>query len=84
MSFDSMLISMKEAIKRGLHVLITKPVVKTLAHHLELMKLAKEKNVLVAIEFHKRWDPIYAGKVKDEHSIEGTRCSRKDSKLWRF
>jgi len=47
------------AIKRGLHVLVTKPVVKTLEQHTLLHKAAQENNVLVAIEVHKRWDPIY-------------------------
>ena len=31
----------KEAIQRGLHVLITKPAVKTLAEHAELLKLVR-------------------------------------------
>lgn len=47
------------AIKRGIHVLITKPAVKTLAHHKILHEEAMKSNVLVAIEVHKRWDPIY-------------------------
>eukprot|EP00055_Hartaetosiga_balthica_P006179 m.19062 g.19062 ORF g.19062 m.19062 type:complete len:440 (-) comp5062_c0_seq1:73-1392(-) len=49
----------KYAIERGVHVLVTKPAVMTLAHHKELVVLAKEHNVLVMVEFHKRWDPIY-------------------------
>eukprot|EP00056_Hartaetosiga_gracilis_P022516 m.31195 g.31195 ORF g.31195 m.31195 type:complete len:441 (-) comp9686_c0_seq3:52-1374(-) len=49
----------KYAIERGIHVLVTKPAVMTLAHHKELVKLAKKHNVLVMVEFHKRWDPIY-------------------------
>lgn len=48
------------AIARGLHVLIAKPIVKQLSEHLELVTAAAEKNVLVAMEVHKRWDPIYA------------------------
>lgn len=47
------------AIERGLHVLITKPAVKTLKEHRELVKAAEKKNVLVYIEFHKRYDPMY-------------------------
>eukprot|EP01102_Stenamoeba_stenopodia_P021151 TRINITY_DN8445_c0_g1_i1.p1 TRINITY_DN8445_c0_g1~~TRINITY_DN8445_c0_g1_i1.p1 ORF type:complete len:428 (-),score=116.04 TRINITY_DN8445_c0_g1_i1:81-1364(-) len=50
----------KAAIDRKLHVLVAKPAVKTLEHHLELVKAAKEQNVLAAVEFHKRWDPCYA------------------------
>lgn len=49
-----------EAIKRGHHVLVTKPITKTLASHLALCKAAEENDVLVAIEVHKRWDPIYS------------------------
>lgn len=48
------------AIERGIHVLITKPAVKTLEHHLELIEAAKKKNVFVFIEHHKRFDPAYA------------------------
>lgn len=47
------------AVERGLHVLIAKPLVKTLAEHLDLADAAREKGVLVAMEVHKRWDPIY-------------------------
>jgi D-galacturonate reductase len=50
----------KEAISRGLHVMVTKPAVKELPHHLELVDLAAKHNVLVSVEVHKRWDPIYA------------------------
>jgi len=49
-----------EAIKRKLHVLLTKPPVKKLEEHLELVRLSKENNVLVMIEYHKRFDPAYA------------------------
>lgn len=48
-----------EAVRRGIHVLLAKPLVKTLAEHHELLALAKANNVLVALEVHKRWDPIY-------------------------
>lgn len=47
------------AIERGLHVLVTKPAVKTLEQHLILHEAAIRNNVLVAIEVHKRWDPMY-------------------------
>ncbi|CAK9071827.1 scyllo-inositol 2-dehydrogenase (NAD(+)) [Durusdinium trenchii] len=50
----------KEAVSRGMHVLTTKPLVKTLAEHQELSRLARENNVLVMCEVHKRFDPIYA------------------------
>eukprot|EP01116_Phalansterium_solitarium_P024558 TRINITY_DN9025_c0_g1_i1.p1 TRINITY_DN9025_c0_g1~~TRINITY_DN9025_c0_g1_i1.p1 ORF type:complete len:426 (-),score=112.56 TRINITY_DN9025_c0_g1_i1:224-1501(-) len=50
----------KQAITRGLHVLITKPPVKTLREQLELAELAKQHNVLVTVEYHKRFDPMYS------------------------
>lgn len=46
-------------IERGMHVLITKPPVKTLEEHRTLMAAAAKHNVLVQIEVHKRFDPIY-------------------------
>lgn len=48
------------AIERGIHVLITKPAVKLLEHHQQLLAKAKENNVFVYIEHHKRYDPAYA------------------------
>ncbi|UJR37077.1 hypothetical protein I4U23_029781 [Adineta vaga] len=49
-----------EAIRRGIHVMITKPAVKTLAEHRKLYEEAKKNNVLVTIEVHKRFDPMYS------------------------
>ncbi|GBG32876.1 Inositol 2-dehydrogenase [Hondaea fermentalgiana] len=49
----------KAALERGMHVLTTKPLVKTLEEHRELIALAREKNVLLMCEVHKRFDPIY-------------------------
>ena len=48
------------AVERGCHVLIAKPIVKMVEEHIALRDAAKEQNVLVAMEVHKRWDPIYA------------------------
>jgi D-galacturonate reductase len=48
-----------DAVKHGCHVLVAKPLVKTIAEHLTLAKQAREKRVLVAMEVHKRWDPMY-------------------------
>ena len=50
----------KYAMERGCHVMITKPAVKKLEDHLELVRLAKEKGVLCYVEHHKRFDPAYA------------------------
>jgi D-galacturonate reductase len=49
-----------EAVERGLHALVAKPIVKTLDEHLALVEAARRTGVLVAMEVHKRWDPIYA------------------------
>ncbi|KAI1253990.1 hypothetical protein MGN70_004385 [Eutypa lata] len=48
------------AIERKIHVLITKPAVKTLEHHQALLEAAKKHGVYVYIEHHKRYDPAYA------------------------
>lgn len=49
-----------EAVDRSLHVLVAKPIVKTLEEHLTLAEAARRHGVLVAMEVHKRWDPMYA------------------------
>ncbi|KAL7571597.1 hypothetical protein ACA910_021007 [Epithemia clementina (nom. ined.)] len=49
-----------ECIQHGMHVMVTKPIVQGLAHHRALCEAAKKKNVLVAMEVHKRLDPFYA------------------------
>mmetsp|Transcript_17335 Transcript_17335/g.21188 ORF Transcript_17335/g.21188 Transcript_17335/m.21188 type:complete len:355 (+) Transcript_17335:475-1539(+) len=49
-----------ECINRGMHVMVTKPIVQTLEHHKMIAKAAEEKNVLVGVEVHKRLDPFYA------------------------
>ncbi|KAI5924794.1 D-galacturonic acid reductase [Camillea tinctor] len=48
------------AIERGIHVLITKPAVKTVEHHQALIEAAKKHNVYVYVEHHKRFDPAYS------------------------
>ena len=48
------------AIERGIHVIITKPAVKLLSQHQQLLQLARKHNVIVYIEHHKRFDPAYA------------------------
>ena len=49
-----------DCVAAGMHVLVTKPVVMTLAQHHALKAAAEAARVLVAVEVHKRWDPIYA------------------------
>ncbi|KAL3821889.1 hypothetical protein ACHAXA_008423 [Cyclostephanos tholiformis] len=48
------------AIRRGMHVMITKPIVQNLGDHLDLVREANDRNVLVVVEVHKRYDPFYA------------------------
>jgi hypothetical protein len=42
------------AIERGLHVLVTKPATQLLSHHLDLIDLSREHNVVCFVEHHKR------------------------------
>ncbi len=48
-----------DAVRHGCHVLVAKPLVQTVDQHRELARAADEHGVLVAMEVHKRWDPIY-------------------------
>ncbi|KAF3491711.1 D-galacturonic acid reductase [Arthroderma uncinatum] len=48
------------AIRRKIHVLITKPATKLLGDHLELLEESRKHNVFVFIEHHKRFDPAYS------------------------
>ena len=46
-------------VEAGLHALCAKPIVKRLEDHLALAAAAKKHGVLCAVEYHKRFDPIY-------------------------
>lgn len=48
------------AVRRKVHVMITKPAVQVLKEHQHLMEEARKHNVFVYIEHHKRFDPAYA------------------------
>ena len=48
------------ALEKGMHTLVAKPLVKTVKEHEELAKLAKQNNLLLMLEVHKRFDPIYS------------------------
>ncbi|KAJ3179924.1 hypothetical protein HK101_010000 [Irineochytrium annulatum] len=50
----------REALRRGLHVLVAKPAVKLASQHGELAALARENGLVACVEMHKRFDPIYA------------------------
>lgn len=49
-----------DAVAAGMHVLVTKPIVKTLKEHRALAAAADAAAVLVAVEVHKRFDPFYS------------------------
>ena len=53
----------RDALEAGMHVLVAKPLVKTVKEHQALMDLAKSKGLLLMLEVHKRFDPIYADAV---------------------
>ncbi len=53
------------ALEAGMHVLVAKPLVKTLKEHKALMDLSQEKNALLMLEVHKRFDPIYSDAVDE-------------------
>ena len=44
----------KYAIEHGMHVLVTKPAVQLLNHHIELIQLAEKHKVVCFVEHHKR------------------------------
>lgn len=52
------------AIQHGVHVMLAKPAVHTLEQHQTLVEAAKKTGVLVCVEFHKRFDPIYMDAVQ--------------------
>ncbi|KXZ54719.1 hypothetical protein GPECTOR_4g787 [Gonium pectorale] len=48
------------AAAHRLHVLLAKPAVKTLGEHRRLAAVVAQAGVLACVEFHKRFDPMYA------------------------
>jgi len=50
----------KYALESGMHTLVAKPLVKTVKEHKQLAQLANEKGLLLMLEVHKRFDPIYS------------------------
>jgi D-galacturonate reductase len=51
------------AVSKGVHVMLAKPAVHSIREHVALMKAAEMNKVIVCVEFHKRFDPIYADAV---------------------
>lgn len=47
-----------EALKHGLHILVEKPLATTYDDGLKMVNLAKERGLILGVDFHKRWDPV--------------------------
>lgn len=54
-----------EIANQGIHMLVQKPLDVTMTGAVEMVKAAKENNVLLYVDFHKRFDPIYIQLKKD-------------------
>ncbi len=57
------------ALEAGMQVLVAKPLVKTVAEHEALMKLSREQDLLLMLEVHKRFDPLYADAVDEIRTL---------------
>src|SRR5262249_26428873 len=49
-----------EALRHDHHVLVLKPLAKTVETHEQLIAEALRRGLLIAADYHKRFDPIYA------------------------
>ncbi len=77
------------AASKGLNVLVAKPIVKTTEEHDSLIEISREKKSTIAMEVHKRWDPIYSDareKIRDlgEFSYFSSYMSQPKSQLDSF
>ncbi|MDB4428967.1 Gfo/Idh/MocA family oxidoreductase, partial [Akkermansiaceae bacterium] len=77
------------AASKGLNVLVAKPIVKTIEEHDSLIEISREKKGMIAMEVHKRWDPIYSDareKMRDlgEFSYFSSYMSQPKSQLDSF
>ena len=59
----------REALDAGMQVLVAKPLVKTVAEHQELKELSEQKALLLMLEVHKRFDPLYADAVDEIRTL---------------
>ncbi len=59
----------KEALEAGMHVLVAKPLVKSVQEHQTLMALSHEKGLLLMLEVHKRFDPLYMDAVDEIRTL---------------
>ncbi len=57
------------ALEHGHHILVAKPLVKTVSEHQRLISLAEKHGLLGMVEFHKRYDPIYRDAVNRAASL---------------
>jgi D-galacturonate reductase len=77
------------AANKKLNVLVAKPIVKTVEEHDSLIEISREKKGIIAMEVHKRWDPIYSDareKMRDlgEFSYFSSYMSQPKSQLDSF
>lgn len=54
-----------QVIEKGIDILIEKPLSTDINECRKLLEKAKEKNVRISVDFHKRWDPAYLA-IKEE------------------
>lgn len=47
------------ALEKGLHVLVEKPMTMNTVQGLKLVKMAEDKNLVLQVDFHKRYDPFH-------------------------
>ncbi len=59
----------REALEAGMQVLVAKPLVKTVKEHKALMALSEKHGLLLMLEVHKRFDPLYADAVDEIRTL---------------
>ncbi len=59
----------KFALESGMQVLVAKPLVKTVQEHQTLMQLSEQNDLLLMLEVHKRFDPLYADAVDEIRTL---------------
>ena len=59
----------KYALESGMQVLVAKPLVKTVQEHQTLMQLSEQNDLLLMLEVHKRFDPLYADAVDEIRTL---------------
>lgn len=67
---------LKDAIEAGIkNILVEKPLATTVEECEEIVRLAKENEVNISVDFHKRWDPAY-NCIRDEIKKDGDQIIR--------